>query len=522
MCLKPGRSGRLRNEAWGEHVATSIASALRWWARTEGERNALVFGEDAVSYQTLADWSSRVARSLAAKGVAPGDRVGLLGGNTPEWAAAAYGVIKAAGVLVPLNARLVATELHKLFQDSGLAVVVADPAYGPVLAEVAALGSRFTVVGLDAVASLRAGEPDDFQLDRAPDEPIAILFTSGSTGLSKGVVSTNRTLLDIVFEASLTQEGLRPGGRSLLLLPLCFTPGLVWGLVMSTVLGGSLHVEAELNPARAVRLLSRHKIGVLFGVPLVWEAIAAAPEFADADLSALTTAVVGGAAVSLPLLEAWAAKGVALRQIYGMTEAGGIATATLVSEAADHPGSCGSGSVFTDLKVVRPDGVETVPGEPGEILLRGPGVTPGYWNDPATTAQALRDGWLSSGDLGVRDEDGRLTFVDRLKDLIISGGINISPVEIEAVISGIPGVSEVAVIAAKDDRFGETPAAIVSGTADEQTIVAECEKRMADYKVPRYVVVRAEPLPRLPSGKLSKRAIRDEYADVNERYSKVR
>src|SRR5262249_34417225 len=155
--------------------------------------------------------------------------------------------------------------------------------------------------------------------------------------------------------------------------------------------------------------------------------------------------------------------------------------------------------VFTDLKVVRPDGTECAPGEPGEILLRGPGVTPGYWNDPQATGQALRGGWLCSGDLGVRDDAGRLTFIDRIKDLIISCGINISPVEIEAVIGEIPGVTEVAVIAAKDDRFGETPAAIVTGTVDPQAVVAACNQRMADYKVPRYVVVRDEPLPRLPS-----------------------
>ncbi|SHN46648.1 class I adenylate-forming enzyme family protein [Cryptosporangium aurantiacum] len=500
-------------------MATSIASAVRWWARTDGGRTALTFGADSVSYRSLNDWSSRIARTLVDRGVAPGDRVGLLGGNTPEWAATAYGVIKAGGVLVPLNPRLVAAELHKLFTDSGLTLVVTDAAHNGTLDEV---GLPVPRIGLDEITALRTGGTDDFQIDRAPDEPVAILFTSGSTGLSKGVVCTNRTLLDIVFEASLTQDGLRPGGSSLLLLPLCFTPGLVWGLVMSTVLGGTLFVEAELNPSRAVRIIAEHRIGTLFGVPLIWEALAAAPEFTDADLSSLRTAVVGGAAVSVPLLQAWAAKGVALRQIYGMTEAGGIATATLTSEAADHPGSCGSGSIFTELKVVRADGTEAAPGEQGEVLLRGPGVTPGYWNDPETTARALRDGWLHSGDLGVRDEAGRLTFVDRLKDLIISGGINISPVEIEAVISGIPGVAEVAVIAAKDDRFGETPAAIVSGSVDAGTVVAACDKAMADYKVPRYVVVRPEPLPRLASGKLSKRAIRDEYADVNERFEKVR
>ncbi len=262
----------------------------------------------------------------------------------------------------------------------------------------------------------------------------------------------------------------------------------------------------------------------IFGVPLIFDAISRSPEFEKADLSSLRTAIVGGAAVAPALLKRWADKGVALRQIYGMTEAGGVATATLVAEAFDHPDSCGSGSIFTEIKVVRDDGTEADPGEEGEILLRGPGVTPGYWNDPESTSLALRDGWLHSGDLGTRDEEGRVKFVDRLKDLIITGGINISPVEIERVIGEIPGVQEVAVIAASDDRFGETPAAIVTveNGVDEATIIEHCDRLMTDYKVPRYVVIRDEPLPRLPSGKLSKTAIRSEYKDVADRYDKVR
>ncbi|GAA4546706.1 class I adenylate-forming enzyme family protein [Pseudonocardia xishanensis] len=505
-------------------MATSVGSALHWWARTKGDQAALVFGEDVVDYRTLRDWSGAVARTLHERGVAEGDRVGLLGGNTPEWAAVALGVMKAGGVLVPLNPRLVGPELHTLLGDSGARLVVADPAFEAGIAQARELGSEVDTIPLPELAALRGGSTEGFRVDRDPQEPVALLFTSGSTGLSKGVICTNRTLLDIVFEASLCEEGLRPGGSSLLLLPLCFTPGLVWGLVMQVVLGGTLVVEAQLDPSRAVRALDEHRIETIFGVPLIYEVMSKAPEFAGADLSNLKTAVVGGAAVSVPLLEAWGSKGVKLRQIYGMTEAGGVATATWPSEAETHPDSCGSGSAFTEVKVVRPDGSECDPGERGEILLRGPGVAPGYWQDAETTGRAFQDGWLYSGDLGVCDAEGRLTFVDRMKDLIISGGINLSPVEIEAVISAIPGVREVSVIAAKDDRFGETPAAIV--TADEgvtaEAIVEHCGRQMADYKVPRYVVLRSTELPRLPSGKLSKRAIRDEYTDVADRYEKVR
>lgn len=509
-------------------MAATLVSALRWWASTRGDDAALILADDTLSFRALQDWSSRVGADLVARGIQPGDRVGVLGGNSPEWAAAALGVLKAGGVVVPLNPRLVGPELHKILTAAGATLVVHEPAFESVLKEVVALGVTVETLGLDAVADLREGgvndSPNDFVVDVDPEAPCMVIFTSGTTGLSKGVICTNRQLLSIAFEASLTEEGMRPGGSTLLVLPLAFTPGLVWGLALSAILGTTLVVEKSLDPTRAVDLIEKHRIGALFGVPLIFGAIASAPNFGDADLSSLTSAFTGGAPVPVPLLQAWAAKGVKLRQIYGMTEAGGVATATLVKDAADHPDTCGTGSVFTEFRVVRPDGSDCDPGENGEIILRGPGMTPGYWNDAETTAQAIRDGWIRSGDLGATTEEGRLRFVDRVKDLIITGGINVSPVEIEQVIAGIPGVSEVAVIRAPDERFGETPAAILfaDSSVTVEAVVERCNAELSDYKVPRYVVLRAEPLPKLPNGKLAKVAIREEYRDVVTNHPKVR
>jgi fatty-acyl-CoA synthase len=314
---------------------------------------------------------------------------------------------------------------------------------------------------------------------------------------------------------------------TLLVLPLAFTPGLVYGLLITTVLGGTLVVEPDLNPSRAVNLIEQHSVRAIFGVPLIFESLSRADEFNDADLSSLQTAIVGGAAVPTDLLKRWAAKGVLLRQIYGMTEAGGVATATQTSDALAHPDSCGIGSIFTEVAVMADDGSVAAPGQQGEIVVRGPGVTPGYWDDAQSTAAAIRDGWLHSGDVGTCDAQGRVTFVDRIKDLIISGGINISPVELEAAIAGLDGVAEVAVIAASDPRFGETPAAIITvapdaGDIDEAAVVAHCEQLLSDYKVPRYVVLRSEPLPRLPSGKIAKQAVREEYHDISQQFPRAR
>ncbi len=505
-------------------MTATIGAALDWWARTKGDRTALVVGEDSLTYRQVRDWSSRVARTLVDTGVKPGDRVGLLGPNSLEWPVAAHAIIKSGGVLVPLNPRYKPAELRKIADDAGLTVLIVAPGFEQLADDTKAMGEPFTVVDFDTVVALRDGAVDDFRIDLEPQEATAIIFTSGSTGLSKGVILTNATLLSIVLENTLTQEGFRPGTTTLLVLPLCFTPGLVYGVMITTVLGGTLVVEPTLEPSNAVRLLEKHSVEALFGVPLIFEAISRAPEFADADLSSLKTAIVGGAAVPTQLLSRWADKGVMLRQIYGMTEAGGVATATLTEEALEFPDRCGTGSIFTEVTVMREDGTRAAPGEEGEIVVRGPLVTPGYWNDEESTAQALRDGWLHSGDLGEIDADGRVKFVDRLKDLIISGGINISPVELEMAIMAIDGVEEVAVIAAHDDRFGETPAAIVTASKDVDAamITSHCEKVLADFKVPRYVVLRQDPLPRLPSGKIAKTVIRDEYKDVDTRFDKVR
>ncbi|WP_109529548.1 MULTISPECIES: class I adenylate-forming enzyme family protein [Nocardia] len=505
-------------------MAATIGSALGWWARSKGDRTAIVVGDEALTYRELQNWSSRIARSLADRGIARGDRVGVLGPNSLAWPVIALGAMKAGTVLVPLNPRLKPAELRKVIDDAGITTVVFPGEFAASVEATRTLGDGFAGIEFGEFTALRDGGIDDFRVDLEPDEPAALLFTSGSTGLSKGVICTNRTLLSIVFEASLVEEGLRPGTTTLLVLPLVFTPGLVWGLLMTIVLGGKIVIEPDFVPGKAATLLAEHDVQALFGVPLIFEAISRSAEFEETDLGSLRTAIVGGAAVPVSLLERWAKKGVALRQIYGMTEAGGVATATLVQEAADHPDSCGTGSIFTEVKVIAEDGSPAEPGAEGEILLRGPGVTPGYWNDEESTAAALRDGWLHSGDLGKRDEEGRLQFVDRLKDLIITGGINISPVELERVIGGIDGVEEVAVIAATDARFGETPAAIVkvSGDVDEAVIIEHCDRLVADYKVPRYVIIRDEPLPRLPSGKLSKTAIRAEYRDVADRFEKLR
>jgi fatty-acyl-CoA synthase len=299
----------------------------------------------------------------------------------------------------------------------------------------------------------------------------------------------------------------------------------MWGLSQTLIHGGTLHLEPRFEPAAALHAVTEKKITIFTGPPIIFEQIALLPEFAAADLSSLASCAVGGARVSNEMLAVWQEKGVLLRQIYGLTEGGGSVSVMPGALAAKVPEKCGRGLMFTRLRVVDvATGADCGPGEPGQILVRGPGVFPGYWGNEAATAEALVDGWLHTGDIGVLDEAGYLTYVDRLKDMIISGGLNISPTEVENVIGTFPGVEEVAVIAVSDDKFGETPAALVYARAPVETadLITHCNQRLADYKVPRYVIQVDAPLPRMASGKIAKRALRTDFADVPRLYSKVR
>jgi fatty-acyl-CoA synthase len=505
---------------------TRIVDGPRWWAGVEPDKTAVVFEGDELTYGELDTWSDRLAHRLVELGSRPGDRVGILAGNCLEYCVSAVAVLKTGGVLVPMSTRLTVAELVILTESSQPRLVLTDAELQDKCREAAEAGTGYAVARLEEEATpVRQGERRRFEIaDVDPGEPAALIYTSGTTGRPKGVIFTNRSVLGFISEWGLTEDGFNHDMRQLMVLPLGGAPGTVWGIIHVFVRGATLVLHRQFRPDDALAALTDQRITCLLGVPILYDQIAAQPGFADADLSALTTAHVGGARVSDQMLRAYGAKGVLLRQIYGMTEAGGSACANPKHLAIDRPEFCGRGNVFTRLRVVRPDGSDCDPGEPGEILIKGPSLTPGYWGNPEATAETIVDGWLHSGDLGVLDEDGNLRMVDRLKDLIISGGLNISPTEIENVIDELDAVVEVAVVPAEDPKFGETPAAIVrlSAELEADAIVAHCNGRLADFKVPRYVIVTDEPLPRMASGKLAKRIIREQHPDIANVHAKVR
>jgi fatty-acyl-CoA synthase len=492
--------------------------------RAVPDRIALEVEGEAVSYAALGGWTDRVARSLAEDhGVVPGDVVAVAGLNSLEWCIAALGGLKVGAIVTPINYRYTPNEVEFLVKDSSPKIILTDEREAPKLEEVRGRGHAFEILPLAVLRQLQEGDDRPYHVEMAPSDPAVLAYTSGTTGHPKGLTYTHETILAALFELIL-KDPTPPEDTTLLLpLPLFSVAGIVHTLAHMTCRGAKSVIMRDFDPAVALRLLAEHRVSHLNGVPFIFERIAAQPDFDSYDLSHLKVAMTGGARVSDELLAAFHRRGVALRHMYGMTEVGGCGTVPRIADALAHPELCGDGSIFTELKTVRPDGSDCDPGEQGEIVMRGPAMMVGYWNNKKATEQAIVDGWLHSGDIGVMDEHGYLRYVDRLKDLIISGGFNISPSEVEAVLSGVPGVGEVAVIAVPDSTWGETPAAIIyaTGELDEQEVVETARRNLAVFKVPRYVVRVGEPLPRMASGKVAKRQLREVYADLPTRQSTV-
>nr|WP_047168136.1 AMP-binding protein [Sphingomonas sp. Y57] len=504
-------------------MSFTFASALRWWARDLPGNVALSVDDDAVTYAEIYDWSARVGHHLIEQGVEPGDRVMMVGLNSLPYAVVILALARIGAVGTPLTFRSSAAEVREGIANFEPRLIFTDEDRRAVVVE--ALGDRGTDALRDfaAIDAFRAGERRALEVPLDPDGPMFVIATSGSTAKSKGVVQTQRGVMVYACEFTVMEPRCGKGARFLSLGPFSSQSGYLL-LLQFLATGVSIYMESRFDPERALRILVDEKITMFLGVPIFFERIAALPGFAEADLSNLYFGQIAGARVNLNLLKAWRDKGVVLRQAYGCTEVGG-GWAARDDTAVAEPQKCGRGGPFNEFAIAGEDGQLAPPGVVGEILFRGASLMGGYWDNPDATAEAVRDGWFHTGDLGMIDEVGNVTFIDRLKDIIISGGLNISAAEVEKVIAEVDGVEEVAVIAALDEQFGETPLAVVHGDAGRLSvpaIIAHCDGALASYKVPRYVSIEGEPLPRLPSGKISKPAIRAAYKDAAQRLERVR
>ena len=494
---------------WGDTVG--------YWARWQGDAVAVRFGADDLDWATLDRRASSLAAGLATMGVGRGDRVGLLMSNRPEFVVVVVACARLGAIVAPFNLRFTAPELAFVVGDADCTVVVTEAALRPGLSLALAAAPTLAVVDADdgTLAGLCSTTAPPPIVDVQPDDPLFICYTSGTTGDPKGAVLTHRSWFYSAMVRAL-QGGINRNDRILLPFPLAFTGGLALAMV-ALWSGATLVLEPAFEPGRALQLIEQQRITVFMAVPTLFQQMALHPDFATTDISSIRCASSGGASVPVPLLRTYLDRGITMTQTYSLTEVSASGITLPYHQSLERVGSCGVPAMHSQARIVDEAGNEVPPGTVGEIAIKGPEVMAGYWRNPEATAATLRDGWCHTGDLGVMDADGYFAVVDRAKDMLISGGLNVYPAEIERQLAGIAGVIELAVIGVPDERWGETPAviAVTDGTPlDGAAVLGRCAEALADFKLPRYLVVRDEPLPRNMSGKVLKAELRREYADL--------
>ncbi len=474
-------------------VILSIGDLVRWAARTWGDRPLWLShdGGRSISFAEYDVTTDRIAAGLRARGIGPGDRVATWFPNSIELLEAYSGIAKAGAVTVFCNAQLTQREIDYIVEDSGAALLIDDPATVRELATHPGPTTPLPDVGVDDEAWVG--------------------YTSGTTGLPKGASLSHRNPV-WVAAAVADSLGLVPEDRILCCLPMFHSYSVNINYLQPLVAGCSQVVMERFGVPEVIDALERHRITVWPAVPTMLTYLAHAPEREGRDVSALRMVVSAGAVLKEQVIADFeGAYGAPIHDGWGSTETGSFATITPAG-ATRKAGSCGLPLRGCNLRVVDPEGNDVAVGERGELVVRGPNVMSHYLNKPDQTDDALAGGWYHSGDIAEIDADGYVFVVDRLKDLIISGGYNIAPKEIEDVVLAHPGVLDVAVIGLPDDKRGEIPKAFVvpkpDAHLDADTLLAHCREGLAVYKLPREIEL-VDELPKTSSGKVKRYVLRD-------------
>ncbi|CCH76984.1 FadD13 [Nostocoides japonicum T1-X7] len=470
-------------------LPVSLVAMLEHQVTTRPDAEALVeIDGERLTYRELWDRASRVAGGLRESGLQRGDRVAVRYPAGVRWVLAFWGTLIAGGIVVAVNTRSSQPEVEFILGDAGVTVDLGPDVPLPDGGPVTEPG-----LGLDDVA--------------------AFFYTSGTTGHPKGVPTTHEAFLTNVenmIRCLGISHDVGEDLRTLISVPLFHVTGCNSQLLVATQVGGASVIMPALDQVRLIETIAGERISFIVTVPAVYALILRRPEFADADVSAIRWVGYGGAPIAPSLVSALqkAFPAAEVFNGYGMTETASLLTSLPHRDAVAHADSVGYAVPSVDLGVV-PSADDP---QLGELVARGANVTTGYWERPETTAETIVDGWLHTGDVVRVDEAGRIHIVDRIKDIIIRGGENVSSIEVEAALSSAPGVLEAAVLAVPDDIMGEKVGAVVYGgeaTPEVEAILAHCREQLADFKVPQYLVVADGPLPRNPGGKLVKTALRD-------------
>jgi fatty-acyl-CoA synthase len=470
-----------------------------------------------LTYAQLDKRIDRLTGALAKLGIGQGDRVALLAPNCAEYFELQFACGRLGAIMLPLNWRLTVPELEYILGDSTPKLLVHDSAFAE---QAKALSKSLLEIG---------PERPDSAYERAlasapkPPEPVAmthddiamVMYTSGTTGHPKGAIITHGMVFWNAVNLGIPAL-ISPQTVQLVILPLFHTGGL--NCYANPVLhaGGTILIMRTFEPGLALDYISDKSLGIthFFGVPAPYQFMMQHPKFQGADLSRLKVSGVGGAPCALAILEGWAARGVPLVQGWGMTETSPAGTMLDAADAIRKVGSAGKAMMHTAIRIVDEAAKDVPHGEIGELLIKGPNITPGYWNKPEATAAAFTNGWLHTGDAARLDDEGFVYIVDRWKDMYISGGENVYPAEVENVLFQLPQVADAAIIGVPNERWGEVGMAIIvrkpDQTLEEDDVIRHCLSKLAKFKVPQSVAF-VEVLPRNATGKVLKRELRTQF-----------
>ncbi|SBT91141.1 fatty-acyl-CoA synthase [Streptomyces sp. DI166] len=492
---------------------STVDGVLRRSARRTPARVAVEYRDRTWTYEEFDEAVSRAAGVLLGQGLKPGDRVGAYGHNSDAYLIGFLACARAGLVHVPVNQNLTGDDLNYLIDQSGSSLVLTDPDLAPRLPD----GTR-TLPLRDADGSLLellASAPAHDGPEPRGEDLVQLLYTSGTTALPKGAMMTHRALVHEYLSA-ITALDLSAGDQPVHSLPLYHSAQMHVFLLPYLAVGATNIVLDAPDGDRLFDLIEAGRVDSLFAPPTVWIGLANRPDFATRDLSALRKAYYGASIMPVPVLERLRERlpDLAFYNCFGQSEIGPLATVLAPDEHKGRMDSCGRPVLFVDARVVDEDGKDVPDGTPGEIVYRSPQLCEGYWDKPEETAEAFRDGWFHSGDLAVRDAHGYFTIVDRVKDVINSGGVLVASRQVEDALYTHDAVAEVAVVGLPDERWIEAVTAVVvpRGEVTEAELVEHAKEKLPHFKAPKRVVF-VDVLPRNASGKILKRELRDRFAE---------
>ncbi|KGM45098.1 long-chain-fatty-acid--CoA ligase [Neobacillus niacini] len=497
------------------------------------EKMALTFENRSYTYSEFNKLVNRFANGLLIQGVKKGEKIALMMKNSDSFAIAYYACAKIGAVIVPMNFRLVEREVSYILDQSDSVLVICDQEYEALVQEAKSGISHVrqvitvekpTIIGNLSIEAVLSDKDDEPPIEIKNTDDLHILYTSGTTGNPKGAVFDHQRVTNVIVSLMGTL-GYHSEEKFIHIAPLFHAAQLVICLTSSLFIGASNVIHREFNPTAIFRDIEKYKISTFFAVPTMYMFLLQFPDKDQYDVSSIKRFLYGAAPMSGDQVKACMSffKSQNFYSLCGLTEAGPSGIYLSPEDHQTKVGSAGKNALFlNEVKLVAPNGQETKPGEVGELTFKGRTIMKEYYKKPKETAETIRDGWLHTGDLGIKDEDGYVYIVDRSKDMIITGGENVYSVEVENVLHSHPQIQDVAIIGSPDPEWGEVVTAVIvrktGKTIDQTELEAFCRRHLSAYKIPRKVIFKDE-LPRNASGKLLKFRLRETINNVNPNYA---